>query len=292
MDIKELKSQIIKKEITQNFFIFKLEDNSSLFVANQYIKAIAQILNLNINFIEDLDSLNFSSLFDIPPTDLNIYRCDELKELVGEYNNLIIITNKTKLKNTNIVEIPQLEKWQIEDYAITNLPGIDSNKIKEFVKNLDYDIFKLDNEISKITPFQKANQERIFDKCINNKLFNIKDKYNSFDIINCIINKNTSKLNTILANIDINNINIMGLYSLLYNNFKNIINIQLNSKATAESLGMTYKQFCAIKYNIGHYTQKQLIDNFKFLLQLDYEIKTGQIDINYLFDYIIINIMR
>ena len=292
MDIKELKSQIIKKEITQNFFIFKLEDNSSLFVANQYIKAIAQILNLNINFIENLDSLNFSSLFDIPPTDLNIYRCDELKELVGEYNNLIIITDKTKLKNTNIVEIPQLEKWQIEDYALTNLPGIDSNKIKEFVKNLDYDIFKLDNEISKITPFQKANQERIFDKCINNKLFNIKDKYNSFDIINCIINKNNSKLNTILANININNINIMGLYSLLYTNFKNIINIQLNLKATAESLGMTYKQFCAIKYNIGHYTQKQLIDSFKFLLQLDYKIKTGQIDINYLFDYIIINIMR
>lgn len=292
MDIKELKSQIIKKEITQNFFIFKLEDNSSLFVANQYIKAIAQILNLNINFIEDLDSLNFSILFDIPPTDLNIYRCDELKELVGEYNNLIIITNKTKLKNTNIVEIPQLEKWQIEDYALTNLPGINSNKVKEFVKDLDYDIFKLDNELSKITPFQKANQERIFDKCVNNKLFNIKDKYNSFDIINCIINKNNSKLNTILANININNINIMGLYSLLYTNFKNIINIQLNLKATAESLGMTYKQFCAIKYNIGHYTQKQLIDNFKFLLQLDYKIKTGQIDINYLFDYIIINIMR
>lgn len=292
MDIKELKSQIVKKEISQNFFIFKLEDNSSLFIANQYIKAIAQILNLNINFIDDLDSLNISNLFDISPTDLNIYRCDELKELMGEYNNLIIITNKTKLKNTNIVEIPQLEKWQIEDYALTNLPGINSNKVKEFVKDLDYDIFKLDNELSKITPFQKANQERIFDKCINNKLFNIKDKYNSFDIINCIINKNSSKLNTILANININNINIMGLYSLLYTNFKNIINIQLNPKATAESLGMTYKQFCAIKYNIGHYTQKQLIDNFKFLLQLDYKIKTSQIDINYLFDYIIINIMR
>jgi hypothetical protein len=40
---------------------------------------------------------------------------------------------------------------------------------------------------------------------------------------------------------------------------------------------MTPKQFAAIKYNCGKYTDKQLIDIFTFITDLDRRLKAGEL---------------
>ena len=74
-------------------------------------------------------------------------------------------------------------------------------------------------------------------------------------------------------------------------NIKNIINIQLDNKATAESLGMTTKQFNAIKYNIGYFNKQSLIEIFNIITDIDYKLKSGQLPANLIIDYLMLNIL-
>ena len=77
-------------------------------------------------------------------------------------------------------------------------------------------------------------------------------------------------------------------------NIKNIINIQLDVTASAEKLNMQQKQFNAIKYNCGKYTSTELINIYKFLLDIDYRLKNGELIFNnkQFRDYLICNILN
>ena len=77
----------------------------------------------------------------------------------------------------------------------------------------------------------------------------------------------------ILLNIDNIDVDAFGLMKILSTNFKKVIDIQLNPKATAESLKMSSKQFWAIKkYSCGYYTREQLISIYTMLNDCDYHI--------------------
>ena len=62
MELKELKEKILNKSLNFNLLIFKYE--SDTWLVNQYIDEISKILDLKINYVEDLDTLsNVSSDF-------------------------------------------------------------------------------------------------------------------------------------------------------------------------------------------------------------------------------------
>ena len=93
---------------------------------------------------------------------------------------------------------------------------------------------------------------------------------------------------------EIQNIDVepFGLIALLINNFRNVIDVQLSRNATAESLGLSGKQFWAIKnYSCGFYNREELIEIFEFLNDIDYKIKSGELNTSILIDYIICKIL-
>ena len=63
---------------------------------------------------------------------------------------------------------------------------------------------------------------------------------------------------------------------------------------------MPPKQFAAVKYSVGKYTNSQLIKMFKFLTSLDLKLKSGNLQFNnnsrdnndILVDYVTVNILR
>ena len=60
----------------------------------------------------------------------------------------------------------------------------------------------------------------------------------------------------------------------------NLIRVQMDPKATAASLKMSYKQFMAIKYNCNKYSCKEVVDLYRFITGIDYRLKSGQLDMD------------
>ena len=93
---------------------------------------------------------------------------------------------------------------------------------------------------------------------------------------------------------NINNIDIepYGVLTLLLKQFRTIIDIQMNPKASAESLNMPPKQFYAIKMNCGRFDNNKLIDIYEKLTSIDLMLKSGELDNNKIIEYLLINILN
>ena len=104
--------------------------------------------------------------------------------------------------------------------------------------------------------------------------------YSIFNLTNAITKRDKLSVLNILSELDGIDVDAFGLLSILHKNFKQVIDIQLGKNVTPEALGMSQKQFNAIKYNCGKYTQDELIDRFKFITNIDYQIKNGLLDLN------------
>ena len=132
-------------------------------------------------------------------------------------------------------------------------------------------------EAKKIELFDKSEQENVFLDMSDNNAFSDLNTMTIFNFTNALIKKDLAKINMMLA--DINGVDIegTGLITIFKNQLRNLINIQFNPYAKAADLGLTPKQYMAIKYNCNNFSNNQLIDRFDFITSLDYELKSGNI---------------
>ena len=300
-ELKDLKKQIETHElnIPNNLLFFVLKDDSSKFIATQYLKAIAEILNLEIKYIDDFNELPFKNQIFFQNTNtlynLQIAKVTSIPENVDLKNVIIICSSinqdiESKFKD-NIVYVPKLLNWQIEDFAKVIFKGVDETKIKWLCDICSDNVYRLSLEASKLSIFDENERDSIFD------LINLDNGYsdlinlNIFNFISAIVKKDVQKITEILENIENIDIEPMGVVTLLKKQFKNIIDIQLNQHATAETLGMSLKQFNAIKYNYCRiYNQQQLLDIYYSIISIDYLLKSGQLEYSRIIDYLLTKI--
>jgi len=299
MELVTLKQHIESGIAPMMFRIFKLPKSGDRFLVDQYVKSISDINKLKIAYIDSLDSLSSGDdLFETEPDVIYVYtitKIDNLSEEISENKNLIIITKEIadSIKANFgycLVEFPELEDWQIADYGRTLLSGISKSYI-DWLVSICKNPYRLKNECDKVTIFPKSERDKLFDKCVNEGLAEDLSSYTIFNFTNALITKNINQVKLILSEIEHIDIEPVGIITVLYKNFKNIINIQLDSKATAESLGMTSKQFNAIKYNIGYFNKQSLIEIFNIITDIDYKLKSGQLPADMIIDYLMLNIL-
>lgn len=291
MDLAKLKEALRDKNISFDSLIFVSKED---FLPVQYIKAISTVTNRSLQYVDELitSGFTFVDTSDI----INIYRCKEIKDQeLTDLHNTIIITQKISQanipQNIDIVEFPDIQSWQIEDYIKTKCSGLSQAAVDYLQANIT-NIYRLDSELDKIALFLPRNQEQIFKDLVKDGNYSDLSSYNSFSISNALITHNVEELLSILkteASIDMNP---MGMLTLLYKNFKNIIDIQLGINPTAESLGLNPKQFIALKYRINKYPKSKLIEIFKILSDIDYQLKSGRLPADMIFDYCILNILK
>ncbi len=295
MELAELKKSILNKAFILSDYIFKYSDNP--FLVNSYIDRIIKDYNLNaitITSLNDVKELE-DNVFEDTSKNIYILSCEVFEEDLTGYacNKIIIKTKKVVNENLSdyIIEFPKLENWQIEDYVKTLLPGLSEPETTWLCKISNYDINRLDLECKKINIFEKAEQEAIFKQLNLDNMYEDLNSLTIFNFTNAIIRHNLSEALDILK--DIKNIDIepTGLVTILYRNFKNIINIQMNPNATAASLNMQPKQFAAIKRSCNVYNNDKLIQIFNLLTSIDYQLKTGLLENERIVDYLIVNIM-
>lgn len=295
IELKDFKNQIENNNVDKNFLIFKYSGNGD-FIVHQYLESYKNKNNLEVENIEDLSAVSNTNLFGDISTTIKFYETETFD--IENINTKDILWVKCKKipksiekKYENIINIPKLEEWQIKDYIKSNIPEIGDENIDFMCSMYKDNIYRIDKEIDKIKLFNKNERKSIFN-IIKDQLFTDISEYSIFDIVNSIVRKDTDSL--VNAYVDIQNIDVepFGLLALLTNNFKHVIDIQLAKNPSAESVGVSSKQYWAIKnYSCGFYSKDELVEIYKLLTSIDLKIKTGQLDTSNVVDYLVCKIM-
>ena len=301
--IKLLKFSIEHNIIGPSFLVFKWSDNS--FLAHQYAREIAKVRGLMIKYVDSIDdvidSLDDAFSFEESEDSLKVYSCQkfDIPRDTSNLKNIIVICQDTIGDGTCVYNFPKLEDWQIIAYMKKQCQGLNDNEVKwlfditSSISKNNENIFRLSNEADKIKCFSKDEQEKVFKELSNAGGYNDLSPLTIFNFTNAILKKDKLTIMNVLEDIDSIDIEGTGLITILHKNFKQIIDIQLGKNATPESLGMSIKQFKAVEYNCGKFSQSSLIKIFEFITGLDYKLKSGQLDISNqrLIDYIVCSVM-
>lgn len=302
MKIEYLKQIIESNSYNGESFIFTDIDNCS-FIVHQYLNDLISkngftLVNVNSTSEIPVNKNNFLSVLDdgyfyVYYTD----KPDDLRSIVNFKNCSIVYTGK-KLKDIldiedYIISVPKVEKWQIKDYVYSRAKGVDSKDLDYLLDITEYDLWRLEKELDKIEIFDEKYRKEIFKQFIKSGIFNDLIPFNTFNLIDAVVKRQPAKALEIYEKLKELNTNNMGIISLLYNNFRNIIKIQLSPNPTPESTGLKSNQFWAIKKNnVGYYYKEELLYIFGLLTDIDKKIKTGEISVDMSLDYLFTNIFK
>lgn len=291
MKLEDLKNQINNFSFKKQFLIFKYSDND--FLVNQYIDAIAKLLNADIIYADAVYQEN--NLFEEQDDDIHVVHVQSLEQ-TDINDNYIVVTKSiskelSKELSEYIVEFPKLVDWQIEDYVKSRLRKLNDNNLKELCTIAKYDIYRIENEINKLSIFNED--------LVNSLYLKLKKEYNYsdlsdksiFDFVNAIMKKDKEELSLLYNKMKVIDVEPAGLCTLLINKFRNIIDVRFNANASSTNLNLTQKQINAIRYSSTNFKNDELIKIYKLLVDIDYKLKSGLLDYDLIVDYILCNII-
>lgn len=283
MDIKQLKLKIETGDLEDSVMIWKYQPGSDLLIS-QYLKKIAEIKYLTIKFINSISEVANDSFIQ----DCNLYVLF-IKKYNDNYsnNNLIIICEETK--NPDAIIFPKLEPWQVVDYVKSFLPGIPIETLTELIKCYqNYSLFVSDME--KISIFDANDQIEILENAFDQ--LNIIPMLTVFDLSNALIRHDIKLARDVLKVKDKIDLTPMHFLTIMLNNIKKVLDIQLGGNAiTASDLGISDKQFFVLKkYNCGIYLNEKLLNIYELLLDIENKFKFKELDVRDIIDYIVCKI--
>ena len=283
-DIKVLKKQIELQDVPSTFMVWVMENEYSEIIAKQYLDEICKIRNLEVNRVDSLDEIPDESF--IEDNNLYVIKVDKWESDMT-HDNCVVICNKG-----DGIKFPKLEDWMLVDLALAKLPGINRQDIEWLITIYNGNYWRFLNDIDKLSVFDKGSQNIMFNQMIDDHQYDSLSSITIWDLSNSILKKDLKTVKEVLRVIEYVDIDPLGLAKVLLNNFRNILNIQLNPMCKAKDVNMSDKQFFVVKkYNIGYYNRDQLIHIMKVLTNVEYMFKYGELPLSMLIDYLICEIL-
>ena len=303
MTIESLKELIETNAELDSMYIFLNSENT--FLSNQYIAEISKKKNLKIVYVEDLKALipDKNDIFGveeaIDSTCLYVYHqetFDFKNSGLKDLKNLIIVCDKIddetkEIFDPYIIKMPKLEEWMIKDYVYTIADGVDTVKLDWLIKVTNNDIYRIENEIAKISIFPKVERNYIFDLLMEEDAFADLNNYHIFDLSTALLQKDLTKIAELVEDEKTWDLTSLALNVLLYNNFSKLIKVQMSKDRSPERLGLQQKQIYAIAKNYGKYSNEQLKNILYMLSDFDYAFKNGTLYETIGCDYMILKIL-
>ncbi len=299
MTFEDVKKAIESNNIPDTPILFKFIDTP--FIPFQYVQAIGKTLNKEIMYCDNLELLKSNSIdiFD-RNLDNNIIRCTYMDEVVKIPNSIksikffyLIAREYSKdieeQYKSLIVEIPKLELWHIKDYAYSIAEGVDTKELDWLIDICHGDIYRLTNELDKLSLFDKSQRPYIFNDMKMQGAFNDLSNKTVFDLTNAIVKKDLVQISNCLQQIKSFDAEPLGVVTILYIQFKKLIQVWLHPNPTEASTGLKSNVIYAIRKSPRVYSQEQLLNAFIFISGIDKMLKTGMIEIPWLIDYVICN---
>lgn len=249
------------------------------------MKKIAENKHLVLKYIDSIDEIVGDSFLK----DINLYVFLS-KKYNEKYNNnnLIVICEETK--NTDAIVFPKLEAWQVVDFAKSFLPGVNIEILNELIKGYsEYQLFISDME--KLAIFDEEDQNYLVDDLFDQ--LNITPTLTVFDLSNALLRHDIKLAKEVLKVKDRIDLTPMHLLTILLNNVKKVLDIQLGgNNVRASDLGISDKQFFVIKkYNCGIYSNAKLISIYETLLDIENKFKFKELEVCDIIDYIVCKIL-
>lgn len=297
MKINELKDNILNNKVHDvGFLIFQYQDSD--FTPLSYVSEIVKSKDAAIVLVDSLSNINNTyNDFCCEENIIYILKTEVFKDVCNYKllkNTIVICKTISKeilaTASDYIVAFPKLESWQVIDYEKQLCQGL-SNDILEWLYNVtNKDIYRINNELNKISIFNVNDQPAIFNELNKANNYNDLSTETIFSYLNAICKKDRVGVYRVLLDGRAVDLEATGLVTMLIRDFKNIIKIQFDGNATAEKLNISSKVFAALKYNcINKYSNKNLLEIFKFITDFDYNLKSGNLqfqDNRYMLDYI------
>ena len=304
MTLQELNTALKENSNIYLFFVFKNSENS--FLSNQYINEIARVKKLSIVYIDSLNSVisDKEDLFgveaELSEDCLYVYKTDNLTEednlvfRAVDVNRLIIVCNKIsadlkKFFSANyLIEMPKLEDWQIKDYVYSKADGVAKERLDWLISICNNDIYRIDNELQKLSLFNKCDIDTCFIDFANDGIFSDLSSSTIFNLTTAIMNKDTEEVSAILSDIDNFDCDPFALLTILLNDFKSLLILKEVSNASAELLGISAQKFYYLSKNYKNkFSGSQLEDIYRELTGVDYLVKSGELPAEEMLSYII-----
>ena len=294
MTLQEFKNELKGQKCAPKCYIFVCQEDHLL--ANMYIQHYANMMKYDIEYVESLEDLVGFASYSFGNDSNIVYVIhvdkieDELPKKLLNFNCIIVCDTIVNKGQFELIEIPKLSSWQLEDYARVKLKGLNQKKIDWLVELLKNNAYRLDQEIKKISIFREDERDYIFDLMNNDGAFDDITNLTIFSLINAISKKNKKDIIGVLEVLKLIDIDPIGLNTLLLKQFRSVIDVKMGT-LTAKELGMSDKQFNAIRrYN--PYTPNELVHIIDILTGLDYKVKSGELPIDFVIDYLICNIVK
>ena len=286
MKIEELKNQIEHQSLSDDVLILACKPDN--FIARQYIDEISRYKNLQVVVVDELPRNNF--LLEDTET-LYLMLTDKLDNIPSN-KNTIIIAGKVdkKLVSDRIVVIPNLESWQLKDYARQKLPGLSQKSIEQLM-SLTTNEYRLSNEIEKLCQFPAGIQESLFNECMNFGAYSDLNTKTIFDFTNALFNKDKETVNKIYPKLKECDIEPMAFYSVVYNNIRNMVMVALQKYPTEENTGLKSNQIYAVSRAAKKFNREQLIKLFHIASSIDKRLKNGELPAEEIIDYLAVRIL-
>lgn len=302
MKLSELKSNIKSDELSNSLIIFTCAYDT--FFAEQYTAAIANMRNYDIKYyksLQDIMEMRASTFAGLSVTnELSVVRVDTFDEdfeFYDEFYDCIVICEKIdkkikpKIDEWFIVDVPQVQDWQLTYYVNSYCSGLSAkavNWLVEHTKNCPSsadrtyqripNIFKLTNILDMLRVFDENEREEALIKIINDTRGDLSE-LPFFDVVNYIVAKDFTNINKFFMAQAYCDVDPIPLTNTLLAKFKELLLITYGG-CTAEELGINPKKVWFIKKEAANWSAKELRLCITFLSDLDYRLKSGRFEIN------------
>lgn len=266
MELIKFKKLVNDNLVDDNLIIFKTSND---FISEQYYKKIAENKKLDIIFINKIEDI---ADYDDNNNKLFIYKLDILNNMlikIENLKNLIIICKDIKADKYDnyIIEIPELEDWEVEEYIKQTCPNLKPNTQKLLFNYLKDNIYTLNNEINKINLFYLTTQDYYATQIFNNISETLKLN-NLIELLsNNIISRNLDYIKFYLNFAYNQEINISDLIKVLLNKYKKVIDKKDYSKEQEIILAKKYKFLLDFEY-----IDNKIIKDLSYVETLNYLI--------------------
>lgn len=296
---QELKNRIEAKQPLIQPLVLKYKDEDGKFICHQYVEALTQLGGYEKTYIETFQEIS-DTLLETNP--LYILDVEKLAEELPRISNLVVLCQSVdKSVKVESVEIPSLQHWQLEDYVKAKVPGLSEQARMWLCEATQYNPYRLDQECRKLSNFPATTQQSLFDSLYAEGNYQDLSPLTIFNFVTALVKGDQNTLQIILEDLVTHDIEATGVCTLLSRQFKNMIDIQSNPKASPESLGMKPGQFHLFRNLLKNYPPERLRRSFKFVNEVDYKLKSGDLMLventdhltwnNQLVDYLVCNLM-
>lgn len=284
MNIKQLKEQLQQNQNPTGPLIFVVKGSGHL-IFEQYLQKICSLRGKVPCFLDWSTQESSPSLWQEDADYQYVYSCEHFSSAQLQPTD-VVVCHTTDYVEPIICE--PLQSWQLQSYAQGRLPGLSNQQVTKLCE-ICVSPERLFNEIDKIALFVPREQSNIFELLQTEGAYEDLTTYNIFSLTTALQKKDVTTLGQVLlANQELSP---MALLSLLYRNFKLIAALQLSPTSDPQKLGCSVKQYYALKHYVNIFTKKELFNILNFLSMIDYRIKTGDLSVDVLTDYLVTHIL-